>query len=90
MVRERTAHINRIKGLLFGQGIRGINVKKYYKTLASAELITGDGRPLPKRLDREITREIERLALVQEQLRAIERECDQAPTPCEATERKRH
>ena len=27
LVRERTAHINRIKGLLFGQGIRGINVK---------------------------------------------------------------
>ena len=28
LVRERTAHINRIKGLLFGQGIRGINVMK--------------------------------------------------------------
>ena len=27
LIRERTAHINRIKGLLFGQGIRGINVK---------------------------------------------------------------
>ena len=26
LVRERTAHINRIKGLLFGQGIRGINI----------------------------------------------------------------
>ncbi len=35
LVRERTAHINRIKGLLFGQGIRGINVKKHYKTLAA-------------------------------------------------------
>ena len=29
LVRERTAHINRIKGLLFGQGIRGINVKAH-------------------------------------------------------------
>ena len=27
LVRERTAHINRIKGLLFGQGIRSMNVK---------------------------------------------------------------
>ncbi len=36
LVRERTAHINRIKGLLFGQGIRGINVMKNYKTLAPA------------------------------------------------------
>ena len=90
LVRERTAHINRIKGLLFAQGIRGINVMKDYKTLAPAELITGDGRSLPKRLGREITREIERLALVQEQLVEIEHERDQAPTPCAATERKRH
>jgi len=90
LVRERTAQINRIKGLLFGQGIRGINVKKYYKTLAPAELVTGDGRPLPKRLGREITREIQRLALVQEQLVEVERERGLAPTPCQATERKRH
>jgi len=90
LVRERTAHINRIKGLLFGQGIRGINVKKYYKTLAPTELVTGDGRPLPKRLGREITREIQRLAMVQEQLVEVERERDLALTPCEATERKRH
>ena len=90
LVRERTAHVNRIKGLLFGQGIRGINVMKNYKTLVPAELATGDGRPLPERLGREITREIERLALVQEQLVEVEHERDQAPTPCAATERKRH
>ena len=89
LIRERTAHINRIKGLLFGQGIRGINVKSRYKTLKPAALVTGDGRPLPERLGREITREIERLALVQAQLVAIERERDSAPTPCAATERKR-
>ncbi len=63
---------------------------KNYKTLAPAELVTGDGRPLPERLGREITREIQRLALVQEQLVEVERERDLAPTPCEATERKRH
>ncbi len=57
-MRERTAHINRIKGLLFGQGIRGINVKVRYKTLTPAALVTADGRPLPDRLGREITREI--------------------------------
>lgn len=90
LVRETTAHINRIKGLLFGQGIRGINVKRNYKTLVPANLVTGDGRPLPERLGREISREIERLALVQEQFVEIERERDLAPTPCEATERKRH
>ena len=90
LVRERTAHINRIKGLLFGQGIRGINVKKDYKTLAPAALVTGDGRPLPERLGREITREIARLAQVQAQITEIERERDLASTSCAATERKRH
>ncbi len=89
LVRERTAHINRIKGLLFGQGIRGINVKARYKTLVPAALVTGDGRPLPERLGREITREIERLAQVQTQIVEIEGERDSAPTPCGATERKR-
>ena len=90
LVRERTAHINRIKGLLFGQGIRGINVKSRYKNLKPAELVTGDGWPLPERLGREITREIERLAQVQAQIVEAERERDKAPTPCVATERKRH
>jgi len=90
LIRERTAHINRIKGLLFGQGIRGINVKARYKTLKPAELVTGDGRPLPERLGREITREIERLAQLQAQIVKIEHERDKAPTPCVTTERKRH
>ena len=90
LIRERTAHINRIKGLLFGQGIRGINVKSRYKTLKPAELVTADGRPLPDRLGREITRQIERLAQVQAQIVEIEGERDQASTSCAATERKRH
>jgi transposase len=90
LVRERTAHINRIKGLLFAQGIRGIKVKSQYKTLAVDKLVTGDGHRLPPRLACEIAREIQRLAMVQEQIAKIERERDTAPTPCEATERKRH
>jgi transposase len=90
LIRERTAHINLIKGLLFGQGIRGINVKSRYKTLTPAALVTADGRPLPERLGREIAREIERLALVQTQIVKIEHERDKAPTSCQATERKRH
>jgi transposase len=89
LVRERTAHINRIKGLLFGQGIRGINVKARYKTLVPADLVTADGRPLPERLAHEIAREIDRLAQLQEQIREVERERDLAPSPCQATEQKR-
>ena len=90
LIGERTAHINRIKGLLFGQGIRGINVKSRYKILTPAALVTADGRPLAERLGREIAREIERLALVQTQLVEIEHERDHPATSCVATERKRH
>src|SRR5260370_18899421 len=53
------------------------------------KLVTGDGCPLPPRLASEITREIARLALIQEQISTLERERDQAPTPCKATEKKR-
>ena len=89
LVRERTAHINRIKGLLFAQGIRDINVKSKYKTLRIDKLITGDGHPLPSRLASEITREIARLALIQEQIAALEGERDTALTPCKTIEKKR-
>ena len=50
--------------------------------------MTGDGRPLPERLGREIIREIERL--VQAQIVDIEHERDHPVTSCQATERKRH
>jgi hypothetical protein len=55
-----------------------MNVKSKYKTLRIDKLVTGDGRPLPLRLASEITREIARLALIQEQIATLERERDQA------------
>jgi transposase len=88
LMRERTAHINRIKGLLFAQGIRAGNFTS--KTFAIDKLVTGDGHRLAPRLAAEIEREIERLALVQKQIDEIERERDMAPTPCKETEKKRH
>jgi transposase len=88
LVRERTAHINRIKGLLFGQGIRKINIRTRYKRLEPEKLVSADGRPLPPRLAREIRREIDRLTLVQEQIRKVEDERDLAADTCPATEEK--
>ena len=88
LISERTAHVNRIKGLLFTQGIRGINVKTDYKTLRVDKLLTGEGRALPPRLAQEIAREIERLALVQQQIAAAEEERDKDVT-CKETEKKR-
>lgn len=89
LVQERTAHINRIKGLLFVQGIRGIKVKKQIQALGSQQARNRRGTTLPPRLAREIVREIERLTLVQQQLVAIERERDEAPTYRASTEKKR-
>jgi transposase len=89
LVTERTAHVNRIKGLLFAQGIRGINVKARYKTLRIDKLVTGEGRSLPPRLAQEIKREIGRLELVQQQIAAIEEKRDESPTTCKETEKKR-
>src|SRR5712671_6039530 len=64
MLKERTAHTNRIKGLLHAQGIRDAMPLKpgFLDTLA--DLRTGDGRPLPQLLQEEIVREHERLCLV--------------------------
>jgi transposase len=47
LITERTAHVNRIKGLLFAQGIRGIDVKARYKTLQIDKLVTRRGTAPP-------------------------------------------
>ena len=40
----------RIKGFLFAQRIRGLNVKSNYKALQIEKLVRGEARPLPPRL----------------------------------------
>jgi transposase len=72
LVDERTAHTNRIKGLLHAQGVRDVMPLKrgFIDNLESRR--TGDGRPLPEKLKEEIVRECERLCLVERQLRALE------------------
>ena len=64
LVRERTGHINRIKGLLFAQGIRGIEPKRRRTRIDFGKLTTAEGRPLAERLRRELEREYQRLELV--------------------------
>jgi transposase len=70
--KERTAHTNRIKGLLHAQGIRDAHpmTRGFITTLE--DMRTGDGRPLPMRLKEEIMREHARLSLVDQQLRQLE------------------
>lgn len=89
LIRERTGHINRIKGLLFAQGIRGIEPKLRRRRIDFATLTTAEGHPLPARLRRELEREYARLDLIEEQLRAVEKERDEADAQDPAIETKR-
>jgi transposase len=72
LVSERTAHRNRIQGLLAAQGVTAIKVgaRDWPDRLAVA--CTGDGRTLGVALLAEIRREAERLALVEHQIKEVE------------------
>ncbi|RUV09419.1 transposase, partial [Mesorhizobium sp. M1A.F.Ca.IN.022.04.1.1] len=48
LVGERTCHVNRIKGLLFAQGIIGYEPLRRDRRHRLEELKTGDGRALPE------------------------------------------
>ncbi len=76
LIKERTAHTNRIKGLLKTQGIAEFNPRAADATQRLDGLITGDGRHLGCRLKEEIVRELQRLALAMEQLVQVEAERD--------------
>jgi transposase len=71
---ERTAHSNRINGLLHAHGIRDAGPLRRGFIARLATLRSGDGRPLPPRLLAEIKHEHERLELVNKQLAAIDAE----------------
>src|SRR6476620_10773013 len=86
---ERVGHVNRIKGLLFSQGVEYEPLHRNRRQRLE-ELRTGDGRPLPDHLKRQIRRELDRLELLLEQVKAVEAERDAvlaaakeagAPTP---------
>jgi transposase len=72
LLKERTAHTNRIKALLFGQGIRDVMPLKPGFIASLEAMRTGDGRILPAQLKEEIVREHERLCLAHKQIAALE------------------
>ncbi|MBB6125892.1 transposase [Sphingobium subterraneum] len=76
LVVERIRHINRIKGLLFAQGVGDYEPLRTNRRARLEELVTGDGRSLPCHVKREIERELDRLELVMRQIREVERERD--------------
>ena len=68
---ERVEHVNRIKGLLFSQGVKYEPMHRNRRQQLE-QLRTGDGRSLPEHLKRQIRRELDRLELVLEQIKAVE------------------
>ncbi len=76
LMSERIQHSNRIKGLLFSQGITTYAPLRRDRRIQLESLTTGDGRPLPEQMKRQISREIERLEQVIDQLEAIDAERD--------------
>jgi transposase len=74
LLRERVAHTNRVKGLLFCQGVRDLEPlgARFLDQLGEAR--TGDGRALSPKLVAEIRREHQRLRLVVEQIAEVEAE----------------
>ena len=76
LIADRIRHVNRVKGLLFAQGVTGYQPLRRDRRERLEELMTGDGRPLPMHLKVQIGRELDRLELLLEQIRAVEAERD--------------
>jgi transposase len=76
LTNERVQHVNRIKGLLFCPGIFGYEPLRRNRRQRLDELKTGDARPLPLHLKAQIARELDRLELLLEQIKAVETERD--------------
>jgi transposase len=82
---ERVQHVNRIKGLLFSQGVSGYEPLRRNRRQRLDELKTGDGRPLPPHLKAQISRELDRLELLIEQVKIVETERDALFAPAVKT-----
>jgi transposase len=72
MIEERITHVNRIKGLLFAQGISDYAPLRRDRRTRLAALRTGDGRELPSHLRAQIDRELERIELLLEHIKTVE------------------
>jgi transposase len=91
LIGERIRHVNRVKGLLFSQGIGGYEPRNKDRRDRLEELRTGDGRSLPHHLKTLVLRELEIIELLNRQIDTVKSERDalladarttaSAPTP---------
>jgi transposase len=77
LTNERVAHVNRIKGLLFSQGVTNYEPLRKDRRQRLEELQTGEGRALPPHMKAQICRALDRLELLLEQIRRLEKERDE-------------
>lgn len=83
---EGIRHVNRIKGLLFSQGVSGYEPLKVDPRKCLDVLTTGDGRPLSSALMAQISRELDRIELLIQQIKELKRHA----TPCSSREICQH
>ena len=76
LIGERVRHVNRVKGLLFSQGVSGYEPLRRDRRQRLDELTTGDGRSLPMHLKTQISRELDRLELLLDHIKRAEAERD--------------
>ena len=76
LIAERIRHVNRIKGLLFSQGIGDYEPLRRDRRRALEAVRTGDGRALGANMKAQIGRELDRLELLLDQIAAVEAERD--------------
>jgi transposase len=72
LICERVQHVNRIKGLLFTQGLYDYEPLRRDRRARLEALRTGDGRVLPAYLKAQVSRELDRLELLLDQIKAVE------------------
>jgi transposase len=76
LIGERVEHVNRVKGLLFAQGVTDYEPVRRDRRQQLEGLRTGDGRPLPICLKQRLSRELDRLEMLLEQIGMVEAQRD--------------
>ncbi|MBZ0261134.1 MAG: IS110 family transposase [Hyphomicrobiales bacterium] len=72
LIEERVKLVNRVKGLLFAQGIADFEPLKRNRRKVFETLRTGDGRELPHHLKATVTRSLDRLELLIQHIKDVE------------------
>lgn len=76
LIGERIRHVNRVKGVLFAQGIGDYEPRNRDRRDRLEELRTGDGRPLPPHLKALVLRELDIIELLNRQIETVKAERD--------------